>query len=187
MTAADLRRWLREKPLVQHASGARILFGPQRAQDCKDLEPGLAEALVRCLAEGTDYVVLDLPAYPSPASLAALARCHRLALVVEHEPTCVETGRAMLELLASLGGGMNVVGAVVVNRAPMAMPMPLKDLHTRLGCPVLGVIPPAPDVCCMALKQGSPVVLSEPTHAVAMALNELAGRISSDRVMAMAF
>jgi pilus assembly protein CpaE len=185
--AERLKQKLKQTSLKQHSSGLRVLFGPQRPQHYHEMEPVQAETVVQGLAESGDFSILDLPAHPSETNRAVLTACQRLVIVLERDTASAAAARALQELLNSWYGGKNVAGAVLVNRAPVAVPTGLQDLRAQLGCPILGVIPAAPDLCNAALHRGMPVVLLDPTHASALALSELAERLSAPFIRSVAF
>jgi len=62
---------------------------------------------------------------------------------------------------------------VLVNRAALASPMPLVDIEVQLGIPILGVMPPAADLCAAAQNAHSPLLTFEPDSLPAIALRAL--------------
>lgn len=170
--------------LAQHASGLRILFGPQDHNVNKVINPAQVNALVKSLANLADYTILDLPSLPLPTNQAALRQCDLIAIVLEPEPTAVKSGKIMLDLLNTWGLTGKLVGAIVVNQALSGSPMKLSDIGSGLGCKIVKVIPPAAEICMKALEVGAPIVLSQSNHVVATALTELADRLIVDKVLA---
>jgi DNA-binding response OmpR family regulator len=71
------------KRLFSYQFGLRILFGPQKANEFKEIEPDQAKAVIEGLADMADYTIIDLPCYASGAGQAAIRRCDFVALVVE--------------------------------------------------------------------------------------------------------
>jgi MinD-like ATPase involved in chromosome partitioning or flagellar assembly len=55
-----------------------------------------------------------------------------------------------------------------------------------LSCPIIGVIPPAVELCAKASVAGMPVVFLEPDCTFSNALIELALRLGADTVKPMA-
>jgi MinD-like ATPase involved in chromosome partitioning or flagellar assembly len=131
---------------------------------------------------------VDIPSDPSKIARAALRYCHFVALVVELEATCLTAAPAMLKALDSWGVGGSLVGVVLVqHRIPDNSMMTVGYARRHLVCPLVGVIPPAPDLCEQTLRSGSPLVLSNPDSICAEALDELAGRLAAEHVSALAF
>jgi pilus assembly protein CpaE len=172
-------------PLANLPSGLGVLFGPQKAEEFKEIEPAQAEAVITGLAGMADYTVIDLSCHPSAASQAAIRHCDFVALVVEREPTCVMSGKVTLELLESWGVSGGLVGAVVVNRTVLPMPMSFTEIGSRLGCEIVGVVPPAVEACMAAQEQGVPLVLYQPDNIAAVNLTEIASRLAADKITAL--
>jgi Flp pilus assembly CpaE family ATPase len=170
--------------LVSLPSGLRVMFGPQRASECREVTSGHAAALIHRLADLAECQVLDLPAFPCAANRAA-ARCSQLlALVVEREPGAVLAAGQMLELLRSWNATQGLIGVVIVNRTPLAAPMPLHEITAQLGSALLGVIPPAPDLCAKALHAGTLAVLLEPDSMLAGSFRALAEKLEPAAMLA---
>ena len=165
--------------------GLRVLFGPQKPEEFKDLAPDEVDALMRTLADMVEFCVVDLPAQPSPMTQAVMRHSHFVSMVVEREASSVRSGRVLLEVLNSWGVSQRVTGAVIVNRASLFAPMPINDIMITLGCPMVGVVPPAAEALARANQGGSPIVLSEPESTVAVALADIAVRVSAETVAAV--
>lgn len=171
------------KQLAKHSSGLQVLAGPQGADDYGEMEAEQAQAVVTGLSVTADYVIIDLPCYPSAASRVAARACDRVIVVVEPEPICVAAGAVALELLQSWGVSRSVVCAAVVNRIGAASPMPLATIRQQLGCGIVGVVTPAPDLAVKSLESGRPLVISAPNSMVALALKEMTDRLLADSIL----
>jgi Flp pilus assembly CpaE family ATPase len=128
-----------------------------------------------------DYVVLDLPASLSEANRAAVQDADVLTLVAERDPFSIEAGKRMLETILNWNAPAPVFGAVIVNRSALAVPLDLAEIEIQLAMPILGVIPPAPDLCVAAQKAGAPLALHDPESLAGRSLAALAERISLRR------
>jgi CheY-like chemotaxis protein/MinD-like ATPase involved in chromosome partitioning or flagellar assembly len=173
------------KRLFSYQFGFRILFGPQKAEEFKQIEPDQAKAVIEGLAGMADYTIIDLPCYASDANQAAIRCCDFVALVVEPELTCVMSGKVALELLRLWGVSGGLVGAVVVNRTMVARAMKLREIRSQLGCEIVGVVPPATEACIAAQERGVPLVIYQPDSTVAVNLTETANRLVAGEVIAM--
>ncbi len=171
--------------LFSSPSGLRVLFGPQKVDEFKEIEPDQAEFVIKGLADMADHIIIDLPCHPSSASQAAIRHCDFVALVVAPEVTCVMSGKATVELLKSWGVSGGLVGAVVVNRTIAARAMKLREIRSQLGCEIVGVVPPAAEACIAAQERGVPLVLYHPDSIAAVQLTEIATRLVAGEVMAM--
>jgi DNA-binding response OmpR family regulator len=173
------------KRLFSSPFGLRVLFGPQKVDEFKEIEPDQAEAVIEGLAGMADYTVIDLPYSASGANQAAIRCCDYVALVVAPELTCVLSGKVTLELLRLWGVSGGLVGAVVVNRTIAARAMKLREIRSRLGCEIVGVVPPAVEACIAAQERGVPLVIYEPDSMAAANLTEMANRLVAGEVIAV--
>ncbi len=171
------------KCVISSQSGVRVLFGPQKIEEIKEIEPEQAEAVIKGLTQMGEFVVVDLPSYPSSANRAALRVCDLVGLVVEPEPTCINAGKMALALFKSWGVSGSLIGAVVVNAKPSAMGMNVSEISARLGCEVVGVVPPAAEACLVAQQAGVPLVLSQPENRAANNLSEIANRLAAGKMI----
>lgn len=171
--------------LVNHPTGLRVLFGPQKVDTYKEIKPEQAEAIIKGLADMADYLIIDLPCHPSAATQTALVHSDFVTLIVEPEPACVASGQLTLELLQSWGVGGELVGVVVVNRTVLSLPMRLTEIRAQLGRNIIGVVPPAADGCKRALEFGKPIVISQPDTVAAVSLTEIADRLVTGKALSM--
>lgn len=169
--------------LVNHPTGLRVLFGPQKVDTYKEIKPEQAEAIIKGLADMADYLIIDLPCHPSAATQTALVHSDFVTLIVEPEPACVASGQLTLELLQSWGVGGELVGVVVVNRTVLSLPMRLTEIRAQLGRNIIGVVPPAADGCKRALEFGKPIVISQPDTVAAVSLTEIADRLVTGKAL----
>lgn len=171
--------------LCDSQSGLRILFGPQQAREFKDIEPEQAAAIVNGLSRTADFVILDLPNQPSPATQAVAPLCDFVAVVTEREPAAVASGKAIVELLQSWGVGANLVGAIILNRTEFTIPMEFAEIESTMNCPIVGLVPWAANACLQALREGTPLVTSQLDNYPAHCLVEIAGKIAANKLVGM--
>jgi DNA-binding response OmpR family regulator len=165
--------------LINLPSGLRLLVGPQCVAEYRGIEPQQVENIISIFTSMVDYVILDLPCYPSDANQAAIRLCDLVALVVEPESTALASGIVAVEQMKSWGVQGNCVGVVVVNRAPLAISIKLDQLRTALGHEVIGVIPTANDALIASQRAGLPVILYQPNSDASKAYVEIIKRISA--------
>ena len=175
------------KYLTNHPTGLRLLLAPPDMDDQREITGQQAEEMIKGLASLADYVVVDIPANPAKVAKAALRCCQFITMVVELESSCLAAAPTMLKALDSWGVGGPLMGVVLVQRVVDSSTMTVSHVRSHLACPIVGVIPPAPDLCAQALRSGSPLMLSHPDSLCATALGELAGRLAAEHVPALTF
>ena len=173
LTSADLSRFL-----YNSIPGLRLLFGPQKAADFTEIDPLRAAALIEMLAGLANYVILDLPGYPSEAFGSAIRLCNYVVLVSEREQFSVRVGKTLLELFKSWGLGDANIGAVITNRIVLPISMKLENIKTHLNCDILGSVPYSVEACSMSQISGQPIALFQPNNIAAVALIDLANRLA---------
>ena len=159
--------------------GLWFLFGPRTMEQCREIRPDHVKALLAALAKLADYVIVDIPTSLGEANRAVIEGSSQLALVVERDATCVQSAKLILLSIGVWNPALQVAGAVIVNRAALATPIPIPKIEAELGVPTLRVIPPASDLCNAAQNAGSPVVAFDPESLVAGSLAALAERLAS--------
>ncbi len=164
--------------LVSIPCGIKALFGAQTAAGFREIQAAQAGAIVRTAAQMAEYVIIDLPSLPCSTSQAAVAGCHAMALVVERDFGSVAAGGSMVELLKSWIAEKNALGAVLITKDPLAAFLALPDVRAQLGCPIVGVIPPAADLCAASYKRGVPLALSDPLSLAGASLMALANKLA---------
>jgi MinD-like ATPase involved in chromosome partitioning or flagellar assembly len=153
--------------------GLRILFGPCSLERDLDWAASISQIL-RTAAGTVDYVVADLPHYFSGVNRAALRATDYFLLVLERDPLCLQAGKLMLGALESENLLPHSTAAVGVSRVPLAAPVGLPEMEQELNVPVLGSVPPDPDLCLRAYQAQTAVVALDPESILAASYARLA-------------
>jgi len=165
--------------LTAYSSDLRVLLGPQKVAEYREVEADQAGAVITSLSAMAAYVVIDLPCQPSEAVRAALRCCDCAVVVVEPKSACVKAAGLTIELLQTWGISLGDVRVVVVNRAPMATPMSIARISETLGCEILGAVAHTTDLAMRAIQLGQPLVVSAPDSMAALALGRIAERLAA--------
>jgi len=161
--------------------GLQLLFGSRNLDTPLELTAAQVQAVLADLTQAADYVVVDAPISLAVANRALIEDAALLVLVVERDSLAVEAARLLLRAIDSWKAGRVSLGAVIVNRAALVYPLPLADIEIQLAIPILGVIPPAADVCAAAQQAHSPLLALDTDNLLAIALRAL-GRVISHQV-----
>lgn len=159
-------------------SGLHVLFGSRNLDAPLELTPSNIQFALAALTEAADYVVADIPTSLSDSNRALIEEAALLALVVECDSLAVDSARLLLRAIDSWKAGRVSLGAVLVNRAALVSPMPLAEIEVQLAIPILGVIPPAADLCAAAQHAHSPLLTFEADSLPAIALRALSRSIA---------
>lgn len=165
--------------LISLPWGLRLLVGPQSVAEFREIDPQPLEKIIKIMATMADYIILDLPCFPSNANQAAIHCCDLVALVLEPLAGSMVSGSIAVEQFRSWGVQGRSLGIIVVNRAPYITPIKLEHIGAQLGTEVIGVIPSAMDVFISAQQAGLPAVVFRPACDATRAFTEITKKISS--------
>jgi pilus assembly protein CpaE len=183
----EINRLMLGKCLSNHKTGLRLLLAPHNMEEPRDITSEQSEHIVKELSGIADYTLIDFPFHPSTATKTALQHCNFVVLMLELEVACLAATQSMLQRLQSWGITGNSVGAVIVKHAAVNSSISLSQIRSSLNCKIIGMIPPDPDLCVLALNTGSPGIISQPESNFAVALLDLATRLAADQVAALVF
>ena len=172
-----------EALLCPGPANMRILFGPQQADLFKEIDPIRMETVIKELARIADFVILDLPSQPSAASQSAARLCQFVIVVTERTLDSVVCAKVVLNQLQVWGVGSDCVGTVIVNRTENSTPVSPTDIQARLGCEIVGTIPPGTPATFQILEVGSPLVMTM-SDEVAASYAEIAGHFTANNIVA---
>jgi pilus assembly protein CpaE len=176
-----------EKHLTAHPSGLKALLAPPSIDDEREFTADQAQAILRGLVGGSDFVLADLPFPPTTATRAALELCDFVVVTIALEPGCLPSAKLMLETLHAWDVPDLKLGALLVIQKSSTASISVSDARQQLKCQFVGVIPPALDLCLTADRTGVPLVLAAPQCPAATAFTEFSSRLIPDRVQTIAF
>jgi Flp pilus assembly CpaE family ATPase len=162
--------------LVDLPFGVQVLFGPRAGDDSGSIQPEQAETLFQAARQQADYVIVDLPPLSSPAARVAAPHCDCVALIVDREAICVAASGMAAELLRSWTRGESEIGAVIVNRTPLATILSQSEIRAQVKCEILGMVPHDMELCANPLHKGVPLVILHPDGVTAETLAALGKR-----------
>lgn len=160
---------------------SRVLFGTHDAERAVGLDAERTDTIVKGLARMAEFVILDLPSWPSAVTATAALQSEYVALVTEREPLAVRYGQAAVAQLKAWGVSERRIGAVVVGRSTLPLAMDLPTIRSLLGCGILRIVPPAAAACYKAYVDRTPLVLSQPDNEAAEVYLDIARTLADAR------
>jgi MinD-like ATPase involved in chromosome partitioning or flagellar assembly len=162
--------------MVTHASGARVLLGPQSAVNPEwPVTPALLREVLRELdMEGFDLVVLDVCPELNPLTTTAICACDDVFVVVVPTAGGVHDAYRSTEALRRLGLRHQLRYIVNRWRPGTDLTEPMADLDGQ----VIGEIPD--DDAVVTAENAHRLVALEETGPAAIALRRLARRVGSE-------
>ncbi len=173
------------KALCTFPHGLRVLFGPQKPEEFGPVDPRTAAAVIRTVAGMAECTVVDLSSVAFPMTQAVVRECHYVSMVLERDAMSGHAAKLLLPVLHSWGISEQITGAIVVGRTLSYVPTNIQDIAAHLTCPVVGVVPPAVELCAKAAQAGSPIAFLDPNCTYSTTLTELALRLDADTVRPM--
>jgi len=174
-----------KKLLVTISNNLMLLHGPQTAAEFQFWNPAQAEAFIAGLLQIADFAVMDLPPHPSAISRAAVHHASTVVVVLERNPESVVLANETLAMVRSWATSETAITAVVVSKGGSATPMALDDIRSRLGCGVVGVVPPSTEPMPGFAKR-LPITISRQGTLPADALTDIAKRLASKQLELLA-
>lgn len=171
-----------EAQLMSIEQGPRILYGPQRPEEFRDLEPEQVDAVVSTLSSICDFTILDLPANQSLASQAAIRLTDYVGLTVQPEHYCLEAAAVRLAQLKAWDVSSPFMGLVVVSRMATGYTIQIDEIGRKLDARIIGVMPPAAEACAAAVAAGQPLVFHQPEQIASVTLAEMAERLTAPSI-----
>ena len=165
--------------LYAHSSGLKLLCAPHELSLEARIESAQADAILEAVSGLADVVLIDLAPYPLAALQSALQHSGAAVLVVEPVRDCVAAAAAMASFLRTHAGAGTDLSLLVVNRAPMAAPLAVREIQEKLDFQTARAIPPAVEECARAQQVGIPLIQLQPDSFAAEAYKELADHLLS--------
>ncbi len=162
-----------EKYMMAHSSGVKVLstvLSPARAAP---LSAQTTEHVLSVLKGGFNYIIIDTPSSLDDMTLTALRASAQILLILVPEVTSVQAAVLTLQTFRSLGLADEAI-VPVVNHIFAKGGLSLGTIQSALKRPVKAVIPHEPELLVLAINSGTPLVLSQPSSAMATAIQKLA-------------
>jgi CheY-like chemotaxis protein/MinD-like ATPase involved in chromosome partitioning or flagellar assembly len=161
--------------------GFRALCGPQRAEDYRPVSPEQARFLLGTVRTMADYILVDVPSIFAPSIEEVIQHSAFTTLVVERNRMGLHAAMAKMSALQANETRPSAMGAVLINKTPFTQFLTPSEFSRRLGCGLLGVVPPAADLQSDR-ETDAPTVLSRPDTSFSQSIEDIARRLNSASV-----
>ncbi len=177
--AGELTRLAVQRQMVTHSSGLQVLPSPIEPIDREGpLLESTLYAVFEHLATEADFLLLDLGSGLNEVQRHLVERSDRLFILVEPQRIAMAMAQALLTDLESLLPLERV--QVILFQRYAATALSPETVENLLGCPVVGLIPAAPELAFQAAEQGIPVVMFQPDSPLAVQFRQLADHIAAN-------
>jgi len=166
-----------EKYMVAHSSGVKVLPIVLSLARVAPISAKTVERVLAVLKSGFNYVIVDTLSSLDDMTLAALIHSNQIILILVPEVASIQAATVTLQAFRSLGLSEEAV-VPVINHTFAKGGLSLRTIQNALKRPIKAVIPHEPELLIQAINSGTPLVLSQPSSAMATAIQKLASVLS---------
>jgi pilus assembly protein CpaE len=166
-----------EKYMVAHPSGVKVIpvvLSPARAAP---IPAKTVKHILTVLKSGFNYIIVDTFSSLDDMTLAALTHSDQILLVLVPEAASIQAATVTLQTVRSLGLSEEAI-IPIVNHTFAKGGLSLGTIQSALKRPIKAVIPHEPELLIQAINSGTPLVLSQPSSALATAIQKLSSVLS---------
>ena len=161
-----------ETAITPHASGLHLLAAAD-----SPIDPGRALVILNHLLAMYEVCIIDLGWGMGQIVRAIAPRANRVLLATDADRASVTQASRLQHLLIEAGTPAEAISLIWINRHGTPAETALASLQAGLGRAPAAAIGPAPEAMFAALDIGQPLVLAQPTDAVAVQLTELSASL----------
>jgi len=166
-----------EKYMVAHSSGVKVLPLVLSLARAAPISAKTVERILSVLKSGFNYIIIDTLSSLDDMTLAALIHSDQIILVLVPEVASIQAAAVTLQAFRSLGLSEEAT-VPIVNYTFAKGGLSLETIQSALKRPIKAVIPHEPKLLIQAINSGTPLVLSQPSSAMAAAIQKLASVLS---------
>ncbi len=172
----DITRNSVKNELILTSFGIHLLMASPKLKDQETINnTPQYQAMLRDLAEMSEYLLLDIGSPGNPNWRRILSTCNEAVVVVDPDPTTMRRTKALMEEMETLGFGKSRrMTAVAVNRARSDIQLTLPQMQEALGTPIALLMPPAPEMAYQAATRAVPLSLVQPESLLSQQFSRLA-------------
>jgi pilus assembly protein CpaE len=169
--------------MTRHPSGLDLLAAPQHRPGALPIEVSGQQscAIVDLLCSMYDVILVDTPAVPSPAILAAVSRASRLFLLTDRSVPAVRACLHALDWLRNEGVDVDRVVELIVNKhGRLPVEIPSEEVSKTLKLPLRACFARDDAAALAAINNGLPLKDVRGGQPLAAAIADLVSRDPHD-------
>lgn len=180
----DIDQEMIDSVLVTHGSGLKVLVAPSHPEEAYDLAPDAVKDVVALLANGFDFVIVDMPTQYDDLTLKLFGIAERIVLVANPTIPAIRNMRKMLDIFDGLAEPEDLIKKVlfVLNRVVSEKErgrgtVPTASIESHLKQEVIATIPLDERAVLTSVNQGVPLVAKLKSRSPGRELVDLAEHI----------
>jgi pilus assembly protein CpaE len=163
--------------LMTHTSGLRVLAAPTRPDQAASVTVPFLRDVYAMLRASFDYLLVDTPPGFTPEVIASIDNSSHVCMVGTLDSLSLKNTKLGLETLELMGYGSERI-SIVLNRADSRVGITRDDVAAIIGREPDAMVPSDRGIA-RAVNDGTPLVLSKPRSAAAVAFRNLALTLSN--------
>jgi pilus assembly protein CpaE len=157
-----------EGQIITHNTGLHLLLTTfQPAGITPEFTEDFTRGLLRVLLTEYDFILLDLPLLLDKVGREVLRQANYILLTLEPDKIGLALAKAMLASLDQINITRHKVGLVMIQRLATMPTLSRDAVEAALQQPLLGYVPPAPELAQESLETSKPMITLQPQSALA--------------------
>ena len=181
-TGETIDRTMLESALHDLPCNVSILSGPQQVSLTAELSPDSVDQMLSVMGELFPFVVVDMPRYFTPATMAALSGTQRVLIVTQLAVPYLAHARRLYEGLLQLGVDEEAIELVLNRSNAQFNRIKPDDVEKHFGRQALTIIPNDYKRVGASRDLGHSLQASAPNSPARTAIHNLAKHLASDYI-----
>lgn len=181
LAVADLREVdgsMVQSVILRHASGLDLIAAPPSPQSAELITPELIGAVLPILREQYAWVVVDTSSTFSELNLSLFDQSDLILTVLTPDVTALKVTQSTLDVFSALGiAGEKQI--LILNQIVPKVHLQQEQVEQALGERIHFVVPYGGETFTDTVDRGAPVVVGNRAHPVALAIEQVAGRLAN--------
>ncbi|OGI12312.1 hypothetical protein A3K64_02795 [Candidatus Micrarchaeota archaeon RBG_16_36_9] len=166
-----------EAALYEHSSGMKIIPASLSSDAIKDINMDKLESTLWSLLGRADIIIVDSAAGLGKEALTAMRLADELIVVTNPDVPAVTDALKTIKIAEE--NEIKVLGIVLNRYRGKKHEMPLSEIKSMLGVPILTIVPEDSAVP-NSIKNRKPVVHHRPNSGASLAFKKLASKVSGE-------
>ncbi len=156
-----------------------VVARPDRVGDCDEIAPAAIEKMLRMLGESYPFVVLDLPRFFSPLTLAGLEAADRVLVVTQLSVPFLRNATRIRNHLREAGANDSHIEFIINRSNANFERITINEASQHLGKPIFGNVPNDYRRVTAARDLGHPIMSNSPNSPARLAIQDIARKLVS--------
>jgi pilus assembly protein CpaE len=162
---------LLESSLITHSSGIKFLPAPINSLESEYISSEQTIKIIDMLAEISDYVVIDTPAYFSEDVISILERINCMLIIATMDVLSIKNLQESLYILKQLRFPRDKI-ILILNRANSKVGLTIEEIENNI-MEKIDITIPSDRLVPLSINKGIPLIIETPKSFVSQSINKL--------------